>query len=437
MIKALLGTAAAVGLVFFTLGSGPAYGEVLTSGAIPPSLTINGFTAINSYFVNQQRRDGGKGGPQPHIGVDASNLFFTIMGASASGLEYQYRITFETIPGSGSTIDQNFIQLKGNMGTFQFGNLDGCEDTQVFDASKIIGGTGGFDGGYNNVYNMSAGIVRGNDNIGDTGKATKVVYYTPELMGFQFGITYTPNTAHKGDEKLDTPMNYTNRFPGNRGIYDYKGLQPFDLRSVALGATYKAEKGKWSMTLSGVGITAKSYLSQPYLVIGNQVSSGRVALQNTKAYQLGFIVGYGDFRFGAGYLDNGNSRLPKQNLSFGSSASSVVNLGSMYTGNAGYGCNVGAGYTMGAYQFGVSYQRTNRNTGNALKAHSDFYSATVDVTPLQGLKVYTEVDYIRSRSNDDAVNREAQFIAASSTKARTAIKNNAGALLIVGTKVSF
>lgn len=432
MIKALLSTSALAGLALFTMASSPTYGEVLTSGAIAPSLKIDGFTAINTYFINQQQRQNGKGGPQPHIGVDVSNLFFSIMGTSASGMEYMYRITFETIPGTGNIIDQNYVQFKSKIGTLQVGGIVGPEDTMIWDAGKIIGGTGGFDGGFNNVYNMSAGVMRGNDNVGDTGNATKIVYYSPELMGCTFGIAYTPSTAHRGDGKLDNMTGSEGKFPGNRGLFDYKGHQPYDLRNIAIGLTYRKTIGQWNLTLSGAGITAKSYFYNSN--INGGTSSGRVAFQNTKAYQLGFVVGYGDFRFGGGYLDNGKSHLPRTaNFTY---STDNISLTSMNNGNAGHAWNVAAGYTMGAYQFAAAYQRTNRNTGDNQKAHSDFYSATVDVTPLNGLKVYTEVDYIRSRSNDTAVARESAVLKATKS-ANLGTKNNSGLLGIVGTKVSF
>ena len=432
MVKALFRTSAFTGLAMIAMGSMPAYGETLTSGAIAPSLKIDGFTAINSYFVNQQRRENGKGGPQPHIGVDVSNLYFTILGTSVNGLEYMYRVTLETIPNSGSIVDQNYVQIKSAIGTFQVGDIVGPEDTMIWDAGKIIGGTGGFDGGYNNVYNMSAGVMRGNDNIGDTGNSTKVVYYSPELMGWQVGVAYTPSTAHRGSEKLDNMAGKgITKYPGNRGLYEVSGNQPFDLRNVAMGLTYRKEMGKWNMTLSGAGIIAKTYFFNSII---QPNSSGRVPFQNTKAYQLGFVMGYGDFRFGGGYLNNGKSHLPRDpNFTYGDPR---VNLTSMNNGNAGYAWNLGAGYTIGAYQLAASYQRTNRNTGDLQKAGSDFYTATLDVTPLQGLKIYTEVDYIRSRTNSTAIARETSFLA-NAKSVNTGVGNNAGLMGIVGTKISF
>jgi predicted porin len=435
MVNAIFAKSTLAGLALVALGSIPSYGEVLSSGAIPPSLKINGFTAVNAYIVDQKNRINGKGGPQPHVAVDASNLFFTIMGTSVTGLEYMYRITLETIPGTSSVVDQNYIQIKSKAGTFQFGNTVGPEDSMIWDAGKIIGGTGGFDGGYSNVYNMSAGVVRGNDIIGDTGNATKLVYYSPDMAGFQVGVAYTPSTAHKGDSKLDNTTGSSGKLPGNRGLYEVTGNQPFDLRNVAVGVTYKKESGAWSMTLSAAGVSAKSY----FFNSTNGSAKTRVAFRDAKAYQLGAVFGYGDFRFGGGYLDNGRSHLPlSPAFKYGGNSGQAVNLGSMNNGNSGKAWNLGAGYTMGAYQFGASYQRTNRNTGDNLKANSDFYTATIDVTPLQGLKVYTEVDYIRSRSNGPAVARESQFLGNNTnTSNNVGIGSNSALMGIVGTKIAF
>jgi len=435
MVKALFGTSALAVVALVAMGASPAYGETLTSGAVPPSLKIDGFTVINAYLANQQRRENGKGGPQPHISNDVSNLYFTIAGTSVSGIGYMYRITFETVSGTDNIIDQNYVEIKSKIGTFQVGNTVGPEDTMIWDGGKIIGGTGGFDGGYNNVYNMSSGVIYGNDNIGDSGNSSKIVYYSPEIKGWQVGVAYTPDTKHKGDARLNTFAGSNDRLSGNRGLWNFKKAQPYDLRNIAIGLTYKKEIGKWNITLSGAGVTGKSYF---FSTTAPVATGGRVALQNTKAFQLGAVLGYDKWRFGFGFLDNGKSRLPRvSNFTFNNAAAGIANMGAMNNGNAGKAWNIAAGYTMGAYQFGTAYQRTNRNTGDLQKATSDFYSATVDVTPVQGLKIVMEIDYIRSRTNSIQIARENQLASLASAPNFTAIGNNSGLLGVGGIKISF
>jgi hypothetical protein len=432
MIKKLFGTTALAGLVCTAVGSAPIYAETISTGAVPPSLTINGNSIVNTYFGNQKVRQNGRGGPQPHIAIDVSDLYFTALGRAANGLEYMYKVNFQAYAGSNPTVSQNYIQFKGKFGTVQLGMTVGPEDFAIVDAGKVIGGTGGFDGGYSNVFNVSAGVMRGNDIVGDTGNATKIVYISPEVMGWQFSIAYTPSTARQGDDKLD---NQTGKgadvLPGNRGLYsgmyNTADYHPFGLRNVAIGITYRKEIGKWSYTLSGAGLTEKSYYNA--LDAGAQ----RFSMQNAKAYQLGFLVGYESWRFGAGWLDNGKSRLPREdNFKMRS-----VSLDTMNRGNAGKAWNLGVGYVMGAYQLGASYQRTDRKTDAINKAASDVYTATVDVTPLQGLKFGGEVNYIRTTTNANMVAREQRILDVASKQYRRANGNNSGVVAVVTTKIAF
>jgi hypothetical protein len=106
---------------------------------------------------------------------------------------------------------QNYIEFSGLFGTLQIGDVVGPEDSMIKDGITIAGATGGPDGAFSNIYNTPDFAMRGNDIIGDTGKVTKIVYYTPTFGGgFRFGIAYTPNTNHMGDSKLDNANNNGN-----------------------------------------------------------------------------------------------------------------------------------------------------------------------------------------------------------------------------------
>jgi predicted porin len=428
MSKTVLGTTTLAGCIYIATGLASARTEATASVAVVPYLTIHGNSIVNACFVNQKNRENGRGGAQPHIAIGFSDLYFTILGRSSNGLEYAYKTNFQAYPRSCPTISQNYIQFKGKFGTVKLGQTVGPEDFAIVDAGKVIGGTGAFDGNFTSVYNMSAGVIRGNDIIGGTGNATKIVYISPEFMGWQFSIAYTPSTARQGRNKMDNNTGEgAASLPGNRGLYDYTELQPFGLYNVAIGIRYNKEVGKWIYTLSGSYLTEKSYFN----ALGS--SGCRCALQSTKSYQLGVIIGYGDWYFGAGWLDNGKSRLPRiDNFEM----KPGVNLDQMNRGNAGHAWNLGINYTMGAYQFAASYQRTDRKTDAINQANSNVYTATVDVAPLQGLKIYIEVNYIRSRTNATMIARTNRFID-KKNKYQCAIGNNSGIVSIIGTKVDF
>lgn len=409
--------------------------------AVAPTLQISGNTIMNAYAVSQKVKDNGKGRAH-HFSNDISDLYFLVGGRTASGIEYKYRINFQAYSNANPVVIQNYVEFNTKAGTLQFGNVVGPEDAMIEDAGAITGGAGGFDGGYKNVYNLSAFALRGNDNVGDTGYATKIVYYTPELWDFRFGVAYTPDTAHLGDAKLDN-----NSIKGNGNVPGVKsflpplpsGVDALGLRSWAFGLSFKKEMGNWGINLNGAYLTDISYLTATNNNTING-SANKVRLRNTSAYQLGAIIGYRTgvghlIQVGGGWLDNGHSRTFRASETIG-----VTSTGNLYQGDAGQAWNLGAGYTMGAYKLALSYQNTERKTDGTSKARNNVWSVTADMVPVAGLKFFGEVDYIHSKSNTAAQTVAQNFINANSGSANSSTLANAknhGAVFIMGTKISF
>lgn len=415
-------------------GSANAEGQAQTQNqAQPPTLKINGYTAVAAYSASQQRRDNGKGGPDPQVNIGASDLYFTVTGKAANGMEYKYRINFETIPGSDAYINKNYVELNGDFGTTQFGQVTGPDDTMPESGANLIGGANGIDGSLNSAYNYSAGVIKGVNFIGETKKAAKVVFYSPEVLGFQLGLAYTPNTSHMGDSGKNNATIGGNPSVGNSsGLYpNYKKVGPYGLRNVTVGLTQKGSHEKWSYALAAVGVVEKSVYVDPSS-FGDQ---RRVPMNNAKSYQLSAAVGYDKWRVAAGWIDNGKSRLPKDNsLSYDKNGNLL--LGNTYLGNSGKAWNVGTSYTIGAYQFAAAYHRTDRKSDAVSGTSSDILATSVDLSALQGLKVYGEVDFIKTRTNAGAMAVQQAFMD-SDGKGNKAIRNNSAAVFILGTKVSF
>lgn len=419
--------------------------------ALAPSLKISGNTIMNVYAVNQHHHNNGKG-VALHFANDVSDLFFLVAGRTASGIEYKYKINFQAYSNASPVVDQNYVEFNTKWGTVQFGNVVGPEDSMVEDAGAIVGGTGAFDGSYYKVFNFSAFSMRGDDNIGDTGYATKVVYYSPELWNFRFGAAYTPDTTHLGDEHLNTnSIKHNPHVPGQRHFWPKtaKGVAVIGLHNWAFGLSYKKEWNNWGINLNGAYINEDSYLH------ATQAGVARKKLHHTSAYQLGTIVGYRRacghlIQVAGGYLNNGHSRGLKhdmvtramnpaahhfaENYGFSSTGDGT---GILAHGNSGQAYNVGAAYTMGAYKFAGSFQNMERSTGRG-KARTRVYSATADVIPVAGLKFYGEVDYVRTNSNNNAVNTwNSNLDGGFQDLDHKANRRNCGTVFILGTKVSF
>ena len=408
--------------------------------AQPPTLKINGFTAIAGYTSSQQRRDNGKGGTDPQVNIGASDLYFTVTGKASNGMEYKYRINFETIPGSSAYVNKNYIELNGDFGTTQFGQVTGPDDTMPESGANLIGGANGIDGTLNSAYNYSAGVIKGVNFVGEAKKASKVVFYSPQVSGFQLGVAYTPNTSHMGDDGKNSAYAGSNPGIGNSsGLYpNSKNTGPYGLRNLTVGITQKGSHEKWSYLLAAVGVVEKSV----YVDRSNFGDQRRVPLNNAKSYQLSAAVGYDRWRVAAGWIDNGKSRLPKDGTLSHYSANSGSNSGKVYLGNAhlgnsGKAWNVGTSYTVGAYQFAAAYHRTDRKSDATNGTSSDIIATSVDLSALQGLKVYAEADFVRTRTNLAAVEVQQSYMTNIENKGNKAIGNNSGAVFVLGTKVSF
>jgi Gram-negative porin len=423
--------------------------------AVAPTLKISGNTIMNIYAVSQKVRNNGKGRGY-HFSNDVSDLFFLVGGRTSGGIEYKYKIDLQTYSNAHPVVVQNYIEFNTTLGTIQFGNVVGPEDSMIEDAGSIVGGTGGFDGGYKNVYNFAAFAMRGNDNIGDTGYATKIVYYTPELWNFRFGIAHTPQTSHLGSTKLNNDSIQNNGdVPGVRQFLPPlpSNMDIIGLGAWAFGLSFKKDVGNWGVNLNGAYITDQSYLTTtnnnrafygPAIAGDTTQGKSKLKLKNTSAYQLGLVIGYrlvnGHlFQLASGWLDSGKSRKFLQQATI-TSGGTTLNTGNLHRGDSGKAWNVGGAYTFGAYKIATTYQHIQRKTGAIGRAKTDVWSLTGDMVPVAGLKFFGEVDCVRTKSNAAARTLSQNFINAFDTKVNNgtrATKNNSAAVFTTGAKISF
>ncbi len=418
--------------------------------AVAPTLQISGNTIMNAYAVSQKVKNNGKARGH-HFSNDISDLFFLVAGRTASGIEYKYKINFQAFSNANPGVVQNYIEFNTKAGTFQFGNVVGPEDTMIQDAGAIVGGAGAFDGGYKNVFNISAFSLRGNDIIGDTGYATKFVYYTPELWDIRLAVGYAPQTSHLGDAKLDNNSIQSNgNVPGVRNFLPHlpSNMDIYGVNSWTFGASFKKDVGNWGINLNAAYVTDRSYLSTTNSQIAAYdtalAGKSKLKLRNTSAYQLGAIVGYRRanghlIQVGGGWLDNGHSRNFRKQATIASGGNQLT-TGNLHKGDSGEAWNVGAGYTFGAYKVAASYQHMERKTDAVRKAKTNVWSLTGDVVPVAGLKFFGEVDYVSTKSNEAARGLAQNFSNAFNAKANAdtlANSKNNGTVFIMGTKISF
>lgn len=249
----------------------------------------------------------------------------------ATGIVYGYRSRFRTDSSANDrgdvVFDRNWAFFRGGFGEFRGGQLLPVTDLlRISGSSFTAKGTGGIDG-------LSANAPR--VRVGDSGIGGKIMYLTPNIMGFQAGIDYAPNDNDIG------------RAVGTRPTGGAHG------DSWSAGAN-------WQGNFSGVNLG----------VYGGYAGSGGSATQDGREnYQVGGRIGFMGFDVDAGYGEEKNDA---------------------NTGNRTNFINAGIGTELGGTGVGFTFQNDNIKFGNAVQYY--YLSATQPLLP--GVSLRGDLGYI-------------------------------------------
>ena len=285
-------------------------------------------------------------------------------------------------------MEENHLRLKGEWGTFIFGNAQGVESTMARGAFSVMGGTGGFDGNFYTVVNVPTGVFIRTDLVGATKLATKATYLTPRVWGIQLGVSFTPNSEHKGENRNGEPHYLTS-------TKDPK--EPFDINNVAGAINYSnafANGVKLDLSLTGIfGKTRRPDGASPANnTTGTALDFFSTADRDrTKSYAVGGTIEFRGFECGAEWLDNGDSREFKNPSDKG--------LGGF---DAGEAYSFAAAYTYGPDRISLGYYHSERKF-NGSDAEADVYSVTYDRQFAPGFGVFAEYNNFGLKTHDAAL----------------------------------
>lgn len=177
----------------------------------------------------------------------------------ATGMEYGAVIELQDDNATGNTnTDEEWVFVKGGWGELRLGDNDGPTDDMKVTAASIAAGTGGIDG-WAEVSLVGFYL----DNSAD---ATKVIYLSPVVGGFQLGVSYTPDSDHvAGGTFPNTAGGLGNwieagaTFTGSFGGVDLKlgaGFSTADDQDGAIGDDYTGYGFGAQVGFAGVKVAA-------------------------------------------------------------------------------------------------------------------------------------------------------------------------------------
>ncbi len=217
--KILLGTSALLGagMLASTTPALAQQGPTVSPGG-KLNVSVSGFARFLWIAGDVKERFGGQ-----QSGSDFRNdteVHIIARGKDEStGIEYGATVEFEADTNRNDNTDETWVFVKGQFGEFRLGDEDGASDLMKLGAFTIAAGTGGIDGTVD-LPRLVAGV--------NTGDATKIVYFSPRIAGFQLGVSYTPNAGSGGDnlavtnvdnvkDAIEFGLNYVGNF-GDVGI---------------------------------------------------------------------------------------------------------------------------------------------------------------------------------------------------------------------------
>ena len=263
----------------------------------------------------------------------------TITGLPTTPGTYTLTITPRTTAGTGTGVDYDELYgfAKGAWGELRFGQEDSAASLlQVRrPASQGLGESGDWDEFLPSSGYVGAGVGDGND-------ATKIIYLSPQMMGFDFGVSYAPNRGE--GERAD---NATSTTAYQR---DYTGLT----NDISAALRYRG-------TFGGVGVQAS--LVGQFADPAQQSATGASVVakdQNITAYSAGLLLRAYGFAVGGDYTW-GNYRTTPAN---GSIAQGI-------DGSSQYA--LGITYTIGALTIGGVYSVAEQDNGGSVDDRTQTY----------------------------------------------------------------
>jgi hypothetical protein len=382
---------------------------------------------ICSYAGTPLQNDArGKKDGDLQVGFGWADLTFQAEGELAGDTKAKFVATIE-LPSTSAGIKENYIEVSSPYGTVQVGNVKGPDGTMLTDGTAMLGGTGGTDGSFFDLFNLPPGIPNFQHLSGYSKRATKLVYYTSRMLGLQLGIGFCPNPNHFGW--------------GSMGSQDYSSgvddslFTPDEMRkrtNIALGLNSDQEFGNLSVSTALVAVREKTTmmlpierenkgLYDPYEDFTTHSVKREVSLQTGTAYQASASVKYKWFQIAAGFTDNGSVNLPGK-----AEETNLLNKFGLHLGDSGKVWNVGCKYSFGCLDIGLTRNVSRRNITGYEVSKGDVTTLTVECQITPGLRLFAEIDRVNAKTDEKVAAIYGSELA-----------RNKGTTVMCGTKISF
>ena len=385
-----------------------------------PVLSFGGSMTAAAIGVNQKVRL--QSNSPATTFMSKGNLVMNVGGTSSNGMGYGGVgvLNFDRAKTGENRVDELYIFANHDcIGNIKIGDTEGIVNTMMYTGTDVLGGLGGTNGDLEKFINVTRTVDMRPTIAPAANKATKIVWVSPEMNGFQVGIDFTPSTKLYGRQ---------NRGVTTDSVGTVKNLStttPYSKNLVAAGLSYNKAFSNFNLGLYAVGHTSgKSTTDSATGIVPTTQKYKKV-----NAYQIGALVDYQNWQFAASYFDNQKSLIR---------TTATAQATSKHTNTKGFDAAVGYDFAKNA-NVAVGYTQTSRKVTGG-KAKADVAMVTLDYVVAPGWVAFAEVDHFTLKAPTATITDTANIVATGldifGDKSASNTSNH-GTAVMLGTKIRF
>ncbi len=349
MKKQLLGTTALVAAGLFAMADvSPAQAQQKVE---PVKITVNGYMGQFFTIIGQDdvgsTSSGRSGKFSTFDNHSDQEIHFNGRTTLDNGITIGLRIEFEGMSAT-DVVDESYMFIESKFGRIEAGQINNVHYRMAYKAPDVF--TRGWvnEGNVSNVlfnpvprssFNsdsmLGTTVSRFRDNDSD-----KINYYTPRFEGFQFGVSYMPDSSQDTASPVPTSSAYT--------------------RGWAVAGNFVRTFGQFDIA---------AYAG--YMTWQGPQTSATASAPDPDQYSLGLQLGYAGFRVGGSYGKLKDGRLGGAGTD---GASAAGTLGTLSEGDA---WDIGASYTFGPASVSLTYMDGNNESASCSLSTQVCSSSTI------------------------------------------------------------
>lgn len=375
--------------------------EFLRNAGIETDLSVDGKGNMTAAFINQNEQTDFENGTFSYEG-DVNLHYLKMASNFGYGVECCVKTRSGIIKQGQAIVDSlyGFIETD-SLGKLNIGYTGTAADAFTIGGNSVFVAYGGPDSGNLPVfYNQSAGTIIGTGCHVDDGKAAKIAWFSPTVKGFSLAMSYTFDSKRAAPFKTRHCSENCNS--DENACWDYAHTSGFSRRIFTIAGKYEyGSDDDFNATFSAGGWFGKG-------------KSGTIegGVHDVRAYQIGTILGYKDWKMAFGFIDCGRSIVDKYQATseadpFNKNVEYNIHdpkVGLMHGADAGKIYTYGISYKMDRLTLSAGYFRSvvNFSDKKSERAIANITTVGAEYKVNNVLSVYAEYDNIITKTCDRA-----------------------------------